>query len=249
LHTNDLILGHDNIHPAGSGLGTNNPGIGTHESAGAVCEELLLWLIWPFQWAAAVANALGGGSGADGGDDEVDEAELVTVSQSPAALAAINNLYGMSLSFWQALAAARTALVLRGLLYPDTDDLSNPTFTQFLSIPHPSGNYPLLPMPSTDDGTGWPTTAVEKPATSPSPYVAAASPLTFLTGPTHSVSAQSGALWIAMIEHAGTDDRPGSDNPNLDSDRGFSARCWALAPGTSITSQPVIANTLSYTAI
>lgn len=249
LHTDGapFVLGYPNANPTGSKLGTNNPGIGTRESAGAVCEELLLWLIWPPQWVAGLQAMAGDGSGA--GEFTLDQLQLQTMSQSPAALAAINNFYSMSLSFWQALAAARSALVLRGLLYPDADDLSNPTFTQFLSIPLTGGHYPLLPMPGTDDGTGWPTTAVEKPATSPSPYAAAASPLTFLTGPTHSVSAQSGALWIAMIEHAGTTDRPGSDNPNLDSDRGFSARCWALAPGSSITSQPVVTNTLSYTAI
>jgi hypothetical protein len=104
-------------------------------------------------------------------------------------------------------------------------------------------------MPASDDGTGWPTSGVEQPATSASPYAIAASPLSFLTGnPTNSVAAQVGLLWSNMIEHAGSD-RVDSANPNLDSDRGFSERCWTLAPGSLITSQPVVIDILSYTGI
>src|SRR6202044_262457 len=165
-----------------SGIGTNYPGIGAHESAGAVCLTLLAWLLWPTSWIAAVDNALSGS--ATGPDPSFDESQagLTANSESPVALSALSSLFGLEMSFWQALAAARTALVLRGLLYPDPDDLSNPTFAQFLSVPHGTGPYPLLSMPSTDDGTEWPTSAAEIPATSPSPFVIAASPLTFLTG-------------------------------------------------------------------
>lgn len=257
LKTQDLILGDDNIHPGGSGLGTNNPGIGAHESAGAVCGELLLWLIWPPQWVAALDNALSGGGSS--GSPGVTAARLETISQSPAALGAINRVYGMSFSFWKALAAGRFALVLRGLLYPDSDDLSNPTFTQFLSVPPASSSYPLLPMPSSDDGTSWPTSAVETPATLAASFSTGASPLTFLTGPDFSVAAASPTLWVGMIEVPGSGKLATEWSPqlkidwtanfNLDSDRGFLAPCWALGSGSAITNPPVVTNTLSYTAI
>lgn len=242
-----LTLGADNIHPAGSAIGTNYPGIGAHESAGAVCLTLLAWLFWPPGAIIALDNALGNGPNAEA--VAVDQSQLQTLSQSPAAVSAINSLYGMELSFWQGCAASRTALVLRGLLYPDPSDLSNPTFAQFLSLPPANSNYPLLSMPSSDDGTASPTSALEKPATSPSPFAATALPLAFLTGNTpYSVSARSSSLWIDMIEYPGSD-RPGSANPNLDADRGFSAQCWSLAPGTTITSQPVQTVALSFTGI
>jgi hypothetical protein len=255
------VLGSDNIHPSGSGLGTNNPGIGSHESAGAVCEELLLWLVWPPQWWIALDNALGGEgpTSSASGPGVFDDAELITISQSPTAIAAFSSLSNAAMSFWQALAAARTALVLRGLLYPNPDDLSNPTYTQFLSIPVSTGNYPLLPMPSSDDGTAWPTSAVETPATEPSPFAVAATPPAFLTGVDFSVAAAAPTLWVGMIDEPGsgklvTEWSPTSKidwtaNFDLDADRGFMAPCWRLASGATITSPPVATTTLSYTAI
>jgi hypothetical protein len=258
----NIGLGVDNTNPHGSGIGTNYPGIGTHESAGAVCETLLIWFFYPPAWWEAAANALGPGGGPDPTPEDPlgdDEDQLVVASKSPAALNAINNLYAMQMSFWQGLSAARTALVLRGLLYPNPDDLTNPTFAQFLTIPHGTLKYPLLPMPATDDGTNAPTTTVELPATSPSPYAAASTPLAFLTGdPGHSVSALSPALWVAMIENPGSEVvlrnpialLPNySGNFNLDADRGFLALCWTLAAGTQITSQPLQITNLGFNEI
>jgi hypothetical protein len=243
----------DNVTPSGPGLGTNWPGIGPNESAGAVCATLLLWLLWPFAAVVALDNALSGpGQGPQ--STGTDEEGLVAASQSPAALGAFNTIYGLQMSAWEALAAARTALVLRGLLYPDPDDLSNPTFTQFLTIPASIGPYPLLPMPSSDDGTAWPASALEQNGTTASPYTASSSPLTFLTGsPAYSVSALSPTLWTDLIERPGetheSKNWPGDGNFNLDCDRGFQALCWALAPGTAITSQPVDTVVLSFTGI
>jgi hypothetical protein len=247
---NVFTLGVDNQIPGGSGVGTNYPEIGPHEKAGAVCETLLAWLFYPPSFITAVINylydATGGGQGAQVGTTEDG---LVAASQSPTALSAINSLYAMSLSCWQALAAGRTALVLQGLLYPDTDDLSNPTYTQFETIPSGHANYPLLPMPASDDGTTWPTSSLETEATTPSPFAISSSPLAFLTGdPNYSVSALGPTFWVDMIEYPGTD-RRWSVNLDLDGDRGFLASCWTLAPGATITNLPVVPVTLSYTGI
>jgi hypothetical protein len=246
LTISSITLGADNIHPSGSGVGTNYPGIGQNESAAAVCETLLLWLLWPPAWIVALDNALGG-SGPDL-SMSTDE-DLVVASTSPKTLSAFSSFYGMELSFWQALAAARAALVLRGLLYPDPGDLSNPTYLQFLAIPSGSADYPLLAMPRSDTGTEWPASALETPATSPSPFATASTPLTFLSGdPTHSIYVLSPTLWVDMTELAGTD-RPLSENLNLDDDRGFMARCWTLAPGATMTNLPVAVVDLSYAAV
>jgi hypothetical protein len=245
-----ITLGADNIHPAGSGIGTNYPGIGPHENAGAVCETLLAWLFWPPAFIIAVDNALGGNS-ADPSFGTTTSG-LEAASTSPAALTAISNLYGAAMSAWQALSAARSALVLRGLLYPDPADLGNPTFAQFLSIPTAVHPYPAVPAPATDDGTTWPASPLEQPATSPSPFSVSGSPVTFLTGATDSVSTLSAKLWIDLIELHGV--APGKDqrligNLNLDADRSFAAECWTLAPGSLITDEPVNIVTLTYNAI
>ena len=242
-----FTLGDDNVHPAGSGLGTNNPGIGANENAGAVCEEILLYLIWPPQKWMALVNKIDGGSSA-GEATGVSASQLVALSQSAAAMSAIANLYSLSMGAWDALAASRTVLVLRGLLYPDPNDLSNTTFTQFQAIPSSRGEYPLLPMPSSDDGTSWPASPLERPATLPSPYSAFASPLTFLTGHPYSVSSLCRTLWEDMIEHPGSD-RTYSENLDLDGDRKFLAPCWMLPSGAAITSPPVDTITLSYAEI
>lgn len=250
LMIESITLGADNIHPAGSGIGTNYPGIGPHENAGAVCETLLAWLFWPPAFIIAVDNALGG----DSADPSIGTGEdaLEAASTSPAALAAMGSLYGAALLAWQALAAARSALVLRGFLYPEPDDLTNPTFAQFFSIPATVHPYPAVPGPAADDGTTWPASALEQPATSPSPFSVSGSPVTFLTGTTDSVSSFTPTLWIDMIEYPGVEPgkRRGSiGNLNLDSDRSFAAPCWALAPGTHITDEPVNLVTLTYNAI
>ena len=109
--TQGIQLGDNNPHPGGSGLGTNNPGIGAHEKASAVCEEILLWLVYPGQWLQAIFNALGGQGSNNTDRPGVTASGLSAASQSPAALSAINSLYGISLSFWQALAARPVRLL------------------------------------------------------------------------------------------------------------------------------------------
>jgi hypothetical protein len=246
LMTDGATLGADNIHPTGSGIGTNYPGIGPHEDAGAVCGTLLAWLFWPPSAIVAFDNSLGGNSV----DPSIGVSQdgLQAASASSEARKALNSLSGSALSSWQALSAARSALVLRGLLYPNPDDLTNPTFAQFLSIPTTSHAYPAIPSPAPHNGTTWPTSALEQPATSPAPYSVLGSPLTFLTGATESVSSASSTLWIDMI--AKHREGQGSiGNLNLDSDRGFGAPCWALAPGSLITDEPVNVVTLDYKSI
>jgi hypothetical protein len=237
-------------------FGQNTPLVSSHESAAGVCEQILAWMFIPFYWAWTIYVAAGGKGQASGqpdwsstGDSDLSSTQLNTLSQSPTGLSSINSLYSLALNAWQALAASRSVLVLRGLLYPDTNDLSNPTFTQFLSIPSTAENYPLLAMPASDNGTTYPTSGLETPATTSSPYAPGASPLTFLTGNSNnSLLALSPKIWEDMILYP-TTDHPWSRNHNLDADRGYRTLCWALAPGTSITSLPVTITDLGYRGI
>jgi hypothetical protein len=136
------------------------------------------------------------------------------------------------------------------LIYPDPDDLlGNPTYAQFLSIPAHIKNYPLLAMPAANDGTVFPTSNLETPATEPSPYLTGATPQVFLTSSSSaSALTLSPTMWEDMIAFAQSD-RRWSRNHNLDSDRGFGARCWALAPGASVTSVPIQITELAYDGI
>jgi hypothetical protein len=235
---------------ATTSFGQNTPLIGHHESAAGVCEQILLWLAIPiFSWIYSIDVACGGGQGASGSPDLTSTGELISLSQSPTGLSGINSLYSLALNAWQALAAGRTVLVLRGLLYPDPDDLSNPTFAQFLSIPTTTTGYPLLEMPASDDGITYPTSGLETPATTSSPYAPGALPQSFLTGSSNaSVLALGPTIWEDMILYPRSD-RPWSRNHNLDSDRGFGALCWALSSGASITGLPVNITDLAYNAI
>lgn len=244
----------------GQSFGNEFPGFGSHEDAGSVCATIFLDLsiiaLLCFGVSQTGSNypgkpGTGKGTGIPGpapSSIQLTLPQLKALSVSPEGISTVNSFYGLEMKAWGALAASCTALVLRGLLYPDPGDLSNPTFTQFQAIPGVS-KYPLLPMPPADDGTAWPTTALEQATTSPSPYPVSASPLTFLTGSSgYSVSALSSTLWEDMIEQPGSS-RTWSKNFNLDSDRGFLAECWELAPNSAITSEPVDTVTLSFTGI
>jgi hypothetical protein len=240
-------------------FGNEFPGIGAHEDAGDICATILLWLTIIALFCGGTAATTKNYPGAPGtgplsghpgpAPSSYTLAQLQSAGQSPDMISAINSLYGAALAGWQALAAARKALVLRGLIYPESADLATPTFAQFVSTPTSVGEYPLLAMPNSDDGTDWPTSALEAPATSPSAFAASALPLTFLTGdPTNSVSNLSPTLWVDMIEHPGSS-RQWSGNFDLDSDRGFLTPCWALASGSAITIPPVVTTVLSFTDV
>jgi hypothetical protein len=239
----------DPTSTGGSGGTIYEGGGSSHMNAGQIC-GLITALILA---AGLVFLALVSGTGPNqnrGVPTVTTTQQLETLGNSPDVITIINSLYGAALLGWQALAAARLALVLRGLLYPEPDDLSNPTFKQFLSIPSGVRKYPLLSMPSSDDGLAWPTSAPETPTTLTSRYSAAASPLIFLNGdPIYSVSALSPRMWTAVAEFTETGRNWGANNYDLDSDRGFLEECWALIPGTSITNPPVHSTILSFNGI
>jgi hypothetical protein len=227
--------------PPPSGLSGNFPGIGAHESADAVCLTILSWA-WPPYAYEALKDLFGSSDSGTGEKVDWNAQALTDASHSPPALRDMQTLYGYQTSAWQALSTARTALVLRGLLYPGPEDfLGNSTFQQFVAVPVNLGLYPLLPMPDSDDGTTWPASSPELQPTDASHYDAGTGPLVFLT--THhiySVFHSSSALWEALIEHpngqSGQEFWPTGKNYNLDGDRGFQWLCWTTA---SITSQPV----------
>jgi hypothetical protein len=240
-------------------LGGSSPAHGSGVDWGKVCGTILLVVsiigILCTGYAQNASNYPGKGSGELTAGTPVGESvtlrQLEEISQTPDGLSTINSVYGTQLTAWQALAASRLALVLRGLLYPDPSDLGDPTFSQFLAIPRLPGFeawYPSLPMPSPDDGTSWPTSGLEAPATLSSPYGSPSSPAAFLTDPTvDSVYSLSPNQWVRMAEEI-----PGFTplvNYNLDADRGYPATCWKLAPGASITDPPVLTVTLNYNEI
>jgi hypothetical protein len=252
-YSGDYTFG-EAVAPPPSGLSGNFPGIGAHESADAVCVTILSWALPPYAYEAL--KDLFSSSDNDTGENVGWSSQALTdASKSPPTLRDMQTLYGSQTSAWTALSTARTALVLRGLLYPRPEDLlSNSTFQQFLAVPVNLGPYPLLPMPDSDDGTTWPTSFPELHSTQTSPYDASMGPLVFLTTHrTYSVFQLSSALWEALIEHpngpSGQEFWPTGDNYNLDGDRGFQSLCWTTAPGTSITTQPLSITVLDFEEI
>jgi hypothetical protein len=181
-------------------------------------------------------------------DPGTSETQLQAWSGTPEALKAIAGLYNIHAALYDALLACLTALRLRGLIYPDPDDYTDPTFSQFIQTAQPD-TYPHRPVPVGTTPLAWPATPTEDPVTSPAPWPAGADPTTFLSGTPAAAQAATLAttLWAAACGD------PASPlfgtNLDLDADRAFLGTCWTLMPATSINDEPVHLKTLAYSDV
>lgn len=163
--------------------------------------------------------------------------EGLTVMRQPEHAAhVINDLFAAQIRFWQGLEAARRALILYGLIYPDTADLKAALHNQFLvAFGDPQ----------------WPRSAVPDPETSFHRYPMTPAEQPGLDNPYHSSRGPEWLLEVNAAENQGSfaeialegfrNLARGEDVPNLDldADRGRCHACWQVAAGTSIA-DPVL---------
>lgn len=175
--------------------------------------------------------------------------QLIELSTSPAGTLMIAELFSIQLRIWQAMEEGLTALVKKGLVYPDGLTISGITFSQFTTL-GPLSPWPLRTEATIDEGyLEFPSGPVEHPAATASPFPVGATPFTFIDVPSVPVSFQAAPteavrLWL-QISRAEHD----SVNLDLDADRGHHAPCWQVADKTSIDDDPVIVDMLPYTGL
>jgi hypothetical protein len=136
-----------------------------------------------------------------------------------------------------------------GFLYPDQLDLYDPAFGQFTKVPAgiSASNYPRRPLPDPSSGyLQWPTSAMENPRRSPSPYPAGATPSALLRGLPGLELPVLGTRGAAAWHELFTPPNGKTVNLNLDADRGYTHGCWRVAPGGSISTDPVLVQHLGY---
>ena len=171
---------------------------------------------------------------------QVQGQELVAIAEAPQISQFVWMLFETQNYIWEAMAKSREFLVLKGLIYPG-DLLSQPLYTQFTSLPSPSQAWPRREMPSpADNYVGYPTSAVEHPTNSASPYMLGVQPDVILQKNGRLRGADVAfRLWRQM--QIGQQD---GQNFDLDADRGFVHPCWEAS--TPMASDPIGVTILKY---
>lgn len=162
---------------------------------------------------------------------------LTVMRQPENAAHVINDLFAAQIRFWQGLEAARRALILHGLIYPDAADLKAPLHHQFLV----AFADPVWPRASVADAGNsfhrYPMTPAEQPGLD-NPWPEDRGPDWLL----HVGPADNQGTFAEIALDGFRDLMRGAEAPNLDldADRGRRHPCWQVAPGTSIA-DPVLA--------
>ncbi|THK33708.1 hypothetical protein EHS39_34545 [Ensifer sp. MPMI2T] len=146
--------------------------------------------------------------------------------------------------------ACLKVLKVVGLIYPEREDLLEPTYRQFVVLPPASLGVQWPSLPPADPALFLqpPAGSLEAPATSPSTLGPGHKPIAFLmTGFGGSASVMSEGFDLLLDELRDLPSSPlRSSNLNLDADRGHLAACWTPAAGTSVTDNPQSPVVLSY---
>jgi hypothetical protein len=174
-----------------------------------------------------------------------DNEDSLTTTAGPFS---VDVLFKMHCSLYDLAASGRSFLARTGLLYPTTDDLLDPTFQQFLSLPASSGvsTFPHQRLQDASLFLTYPTTPVEDPATSATQFMAGDLPTAIIEG---SSGARNDSVAVILSQLWGNplgNREASEENLNLDADRGYGFSCWALAAGTSINDDPVVTTVLGY---
>jgi hypothetical protein len=171
----------------------------------------------------------------DPSNPNTTESELTVISSSPQVAQLVGMLFDAHSMAWEAMSRAYAFLSVTGLIYP-VELLSNPLYAQFTTLP----SFQVWPereeANATDTYHLYPTSPVEQPTESPSPFDTGAPPAVF--------AATAGDITLALWRQiaAGEFD---SQNRDLDADRGFLHPCWAA--GGSVHDDPVDVVVLAYT--
>ncbi len=148
--------------------------------------------------------------------------------------------------------ASRCLKVLKivGLIYPDSRDLPDYTFRQFVILPPASLGLQWPNRPSADVNLflQLPAAGLEAPVAAPSSLAPGQKPIAFLAqGFGGSGSIQDEGFELLRDELLDLPSSPlRSSNLNLDADRGHSEECWMPAANTSIKDNPLTPVSLGY---
>ena len=169
----------------------------------------------------------------------VSQQDLTGIGAAPQAAEFVGVLFDAHSQAYEAMSRARAFLAITGLVYP-TDVTALPVFGQFLQAfpddywPHREEADPVATFHVN------PTSPIESPTRSPSPYPYGAGPeVIFNPGSELHAATISLTLWTSSV----TGDS-GEDNLDLDGDRGAWHRCWA-ARG-SVHDEPIDVRSLDY---
>jgi hypothetical protein len=230
---------------------TPKGGCGALAFLAALLVAALVYLIWCIVRATEDKNCDPGDLLDDlvGDDDtveaelEVDEAKLALMRKPERASHLFQEIYQTQLTYWQALEAAKRALIVNGLIYPETNDLGLKLHKQFLDA-FSVGGWPRRGSPATDEAPqAYPMTPTEEPQ-APSPFPNHGPVLLFaaeLNEPTIAAATRAALLALADLTRL-----EGHGNPDLDADRGWRHLCWGLVPGGSIVDVPLTVAILPY---
>jgi hypothetical protein len=238
-----------------------SPGVSSQKEAqGSVCLYLLLliftagvaYLLWCIgrqttDKKCGIEDFLGAASPEEP-DPTAPQAtqQMLEVLREPAKTNhVLGDVYQLELRIWQAFAAARSFLIVCGLVYPDDVELAQPLHGQFLAPPAP-GPWPRQQAP--DAAASYVT-----PPTTPPESPPAATP--------YPTRGPGWLLHVDLVDNASTISevvigavrdlsvRPEErHNLDLDADRGRLHRSWSVVEGTSIRDQPLSVQILSYEA-
>lgn len=161
---------------------------------------------------------------------------LETLREPERANHILSDIYQLELKVWQAFAAARSFLLVCGLIYPDAGERKLALFKQFLSLPA-DPVWPHREDPAAGGGSyaRRPTTPAEDPAL-PLPYPDRSLDWLLHVGLDNEASFGEVVLSALRGLRGNGEDRVNFD---LDADRWRLHPAWGLVPGDSIADQPL----------
>jgi hypothetical protein len=168
-----------------------------------------------------------------------DEEALTAMADSPQIAQFVGMLFDAHGMAWEALSRGYNFLASTGLIYPH-DLIATPMYAQFTSLPGFQSWPQREEAKPVDTYHRYPTSPIENPVESPSPFATSSAPPVFVaSGPGSSAADVTMSLWRQIAE-----DVRDSQNRDLDADRGFGHACWAA--GGSVHDDPIAALTLQY---
>lgn len=168
-----------------------------------------------------------------------DEQGLTAMAGSPQITQFVGMLFDAHGMAWEALSRGYNFLASSGLIYP-RDLLAAPMYAQFTSLPGFQSWPQREEARPLDTFHLYPSTPIENPVESPSPFAIGSAPSVFVaSGGGSSAADVTMALWQQIAAEA-----QDSQNRDLDADRGFGHACWAA--GGSVHDDPIDVQTLLY---
>jgi len=172
---------------------------------------------------------------------KVTAARLTAISQSPQAISLVGQLFNVHCQAWEAMDAAYVFLAVTGLVYPQ-HLIDMPVYAQFTSVPT-NRPWPQREEPHPEDTYHlYPTSLLENPVVTPSPFGAGMNPDVCVSSPSGD-GFDAGEVSLSLWRQIAAREQD-SQNRDLDADRGMGHVCWA-AKG-KVQDDPINVVTLQY---